>query len=1098
MNNRPIDNCAHCSRVCSVLLFLMVLLLALPEQTVAQEIIVTGKVKDANDNRGIPGVNVVESGTDHGTITDVDGAFSLIVTTPKPVLVFSFVGMETQEVEVGARSIIDVSMSTDVRQLSEIVVTGAGIPLEKRDLAFAVENVKASKLPNVPTASIDQALIGRIPGAQISSVNGTPGTEVSILLRGVNSVNTSTQPMILVDGVQMAATQFSALDPNNIDRVEVIQGAAASTIYGAQGANGVIQVFTKRGKAGQIHIDFSISSGVSEFINAGGLRKARTHGFETDSLGHVTVAGDTTGLVLAQNDTTLIYNGNVEYNLLDPNSKWNKPYDSMLKYHDHIAEFLKPARFYSASVIVSGGNEKTDFSIGVSKMRQESVFNGSGYNERTNVSVNVGNEIAPGLHLRSITQLIYNQNTISAVEKPDFGVNGIFFGLMNSRPFADLSKKDIDGNYGADFGEATGVNMFNPYYHRQYSSTLDNKIDILQNFEVKYAFPKYVDVVALYGINYQNRDMRYEVKNQSLNRNSEAGLAWIRWNNQDDNRGEITTNLNKRTFQNFKATANIRLDLDKDFQLGIPLKSTTQVGYDYRSDASSKLESYALGMPVVPPTSIIQGNTFNIYQDYREEFVTFGYLVMQRLEYGDILGISGGFRSDYSSAFGRGSKPFTFPRADGFLRISGFNFWNASGLSKTILEWKLRSAYGEAGIQPRPFDRYVTLGARPIGTSSALYIPGDQSNPDLNVEVSKEFEAGTDMFLDGLKSIWLKNFQLSFTWWSRRTDNAIYPVTFPPSSGISSRIDNTLAIASNGIQASLVAQMVNTRNVTWNMTINYSRQQSTIAAVNVPGGELIAGNRIIKAGEPVGAFYGWHMLRSLDEMKPNGEKFLPDSVRGNYTVASNGWVVDRTSKRPFISDERYAMGNPNPDFMMSWINEFTYKNFLVASFQFDGMSGNKLYNESKQWMYRDGIHADYEKEITIKSQEFASFTPGPGAGHWENPIGAWSAFYRGCYTPATWDKNYFVEDASFVRLRTVSVGLDFARLFRIPGVNRLQVVFTGRNLLTFTRYTGMDPEVGSYSIPNYNYANFTSLNRGIDSFAFPNSKSYQLTLNIGL
>lgn len=1056
---------------------------------------ISGTVTDASDGKPIPGVNVMLKGTDQGTITDVQGNYS-ISGNNGAVLIFSFVGMETLEVPVAQRTVVDVSMRADTRQLEEIVVTGAGVPVEKRDLAFAIEGVKAAKLPSVPTASIDQALIGRIPGAQISSVNGTPGSEVSILLRGVNSVNTGTQPMILVDGVQMAATQFSALDPNNIDRVEVIQGAAASTIYGAQGANGVIQIFTKRGKAGQLHIDFSMSSGVSQFINAGGVRKAKTHGFETDSLGRVTVAGDT--VVLKQNDTTLLYNGNVGYNLLDPNSNWNKPYGANLQYHDHLAEFMKPAPFYSASLTVSGGGDKTDFSIGVSRMRQESNFGSLGYNERSNVSINVGTEIAPGLQLRSITQLIYNQNTISPVEKPDFGSNSILFGLLNTRPFADLSKKDMDGNYGAYFGEAAGINMFNPYYHWQYSSTRDDKIDILQNFEIKYAFPKYVDVDLLYGINYQNREMRYEVRNQSLNQNSEASNYWIAWNNQDNNQGEITTNLNKRTFQNFKATANIRFDLEKDFHAGVPIRSTTQVAYDYRSDESSKLESYALGMPVIPPASIIQGSVFNVYQDYKERFVTFGYLVTERLEFGDIAGISGGFRSDYSSAFGRGSKPFTFPRADGFFRVSALNFWSSSGLSKAILDWKLRAAYGEAGIQPRPFDRYVTLGSRPIGAASGLYIPASQSNPDLNVEVSREFEVGTDLYIDGMDNNWLNNFQLALTYWKRRTDNAIYPVTLPPSSGIATRIDNTLAIRSDGIQASLITQMFNSKVLRWNMTINYSKQQSIIDAVNVPEGELIAGNRILRAGEPVGAFYGWHMLHSLDETKPNGEPFIDPLVRNEYTVASNGWVVKRATRQPFISDDRYAMGNPNPDFMMSLINEFSYKDFIVASFQFDGMSGNKLYNGTKQWMYRDGIHADYENEITIKTQDFASYTPGPGAGHYEEPTGAWSAFYRGCYTPATWDKNYFVEDASFIRLRSVSVGFDFARFLKLGGITRLQLVLTGRNLLTFTNYSGMDPEVGSYSIPNYNYTNFTSLNRGIDGFAFPNLRSYQLTLNIGL
>ncbi len=1047
-----------------------VLLLSTTTFVTAQDIVITGKVTDGSDGRAIPGVNVLVKGTQEGTITNTEGAYSLQVKTTNPVLVFSFVGMLTQEAEVSQRSIIDIKLDQDVRQLAEIVVTGTGVPVDKRSLAFAVESVTASKLPVVPTASIDQALIGRIPGAQISSVNGTPGSEVSILLRGINTISRGTQPMIMVDGAQMAATQFSALDPSTIERVEVIQGAAASTIYGAQGANGVIQVFTKRGKAGKLRVDISISSGVNEFLNAGGLRKSKLHGFTTNSKNEVTVAGDTT-LLLKQDSATLLYNGNTGYNLLADSSKWDKPYNQNLKYQDHLAAFLKPARFHSASISVSGGSEKTDFSIGLSRMRQESTFNGSGYNERTNLNINVGTEIAPGLRLRSITQLIFTQNTISVFEKPDFGLNQAFFNLLNTQPFADYGKKDVDGNYGSDYGLAAGINQFNPNYHWQYSSTLDNKIDILQNLNLQYSFPKYVDVDLLYGINYQNRDLTYEVKNQTLNQNSNAAPAWIAWNNFVDNAGEITHNYNKQTFQNFKATATVRLDFDKDFNTAIPLRSTTQVAYDFRSDATSRLEFYALGMPVLPPASVVQGSDFGSFQDYKEEFVTYGYIVNERLEYGNLAGISGGFRSDYSSAFGQGSKPFTFPRADAFVRVSSFGFWDASGLSKTILEWKIRAAYGEAGIQPRPFDRYVTLGTKPIGSSNALFVPGSQSNPNLDVEVSKEFETGTDLFIEGMKGKWLTGLQLSFTYWTRSTDNSIFSVPSPPSSGVSTILQNALGLESNGIQAALTAHIAKTPRFGWNMTVNFSRQHSTISKVT--GDQIIVNNRILKAGEPVGELYGWLMLKSVDQLKEDGTPFIAPSDQPLYELASNGWVVNKTSKQPYITPDRYSLGNPNPDFMMAWINDFTYKDFLTASFQFDGMTGNKLYNNTKQWMYRDAIHSDYEKPFTVNSE-----------------TGAWSAFYRGVYNPSFWDKNYFVEDASFIRLRSVSIGLDFSRLFRIKGVDRLQLVLTGRNLLTFTNYSGLDPEVSSYSVPNFNYQELTSgafasqsLSRGVDNSA---------------
>lgn len=728
--------------------FLVVFAVMVSFGALAQDRLVQGKVVSGEDNSPIPGVNIVSKGTAVGTVSDAEGHYSLQVPSATTHLVFSFIGFKTFDIELGERSVVDVSLQLDITQLSEIVVTGTGVPTEKRKLAFAVESVSTEKLPIVPTASIDQALVGRIAGAQISSINGTPGSEINILLRGINTLNRVTQPMILMDGVQMGATLLSSIDPNSIEKVEVIQGAAAATIYGAQGANGVIQLFSKKGKSGTIHVDFSIGVAMNEFLNVGGLRKANLHGFTTNSKNEVTVAGNTS-VLLTQDPATLLYNGNVGYNAFDPSLKVDKPYDQNLQYVDHFKMFFKPANTTNYRIAVSGGSEKMDYNISVAKTRQESNFRGDGYNERSNLTLNLGVELAKGLRLRSITQLIYNRNTINYQEKQDFGLGTSFLSMLQVRPFADYEKKDLDGNYGAFYGTAASINQFNPLYQWQYSSALDNKIDILQNLNLTYSFPKYLDLDLQYGINYQDRNFRNEIKNQSLNNNSNLSNRWTKVFNYTDNTGEIFENNYDRTFQNFKASAILHFELDKDFNLQIPIKSSTQITYDYRGDKLHRYTSYALGMPLSPPLTATQGTTFGIYEDYREEFVTFGYLVNQRFDYKELAGVSGGFRSDYSSSFGKGSKPFTFPRADGYFRISGLDFWNNSGISKRILEWKLRAAYGEAGIQPRPFDRYITLNSKPLGNTSALYIPSDQSNADLNVEVSKEFEAGTDIFLEG-------------------------------------------------------------------------------------------------------------------------------------------------------------------------------------------------------------------------------------------------------------------------------------------------------------------------------------------------------------
>jgi Outer membrane cobalamin receptor protein len=884
--------------------------------------------------------------------------------------------------------------------------------------------------------------------------------------------------MIMVDGVQMAGTSLNSLDLSSVERVEVVQGAAAASIFGAQGANGVIQIFTKKGKEGKLNIDFSTSIASNEFLNIGNLRKADLHGFNTNASNDV-IGGS--GNPLVQDPVTMVYSENVIFNNIDPTVNINKPYNRNLQYHDHIKEFFTSARTTNAAISVSGGGKNSDFSISASNNKQESNFRGDGYNDRSNFTSNIGVTLARGLKLRSITQLIYTKNTVDAYNKQDFGLNNLVFGIFNARPFVDYNLKDSKGNYAYYYGDAAGVNQTNPNFTLQYQDANDIKVDIVQSMNLNYTFPKYFEVDLKYGINHQSRAVDYIAYNQSDNDNSNDQAAWTAWFNGNDNLGEMTKFEFNNTFQNFLANANAKFDFQDDFKMNIPLKSITQVAFDYRKDVRKQYTSYALGIPLDPPYTANQGTSFRVATDFSTEFVTYGYLVSQRFEYGDLAGISGGFRSDYSSAFGRGSKPFTFPRADGFFRLSALDFWNGSGIGKAILEWKLRAAYGEAGIQPQPFDRYPVLSTRTLGGTSALFYGPNQPNADLGVEVSAETEVGTDITFEGLKGNWLSNLTLSATYWSRSTDNAIWRIDAAPSTGVGRILDNAFSLSSNGLQASLSAGVLTTSNFTWNTTINWSKQTSQIDAVK-GGAEVViisaAGstNYVLKPGDKIGQLYGYKILRSLDQVNPvTGVPYLTAAQQALHEVASNGYVVNKASKAPFFTPNQSSFGDPFPKFNVAFINSFTYKNFLTAGIQFDWVQGNHLYNQTKEWMYRDGIHSDYTIPLTINGE-----------------TGAWSAFYRGIYAQrqANGTKDYFYEDASFVRLRNVSIGVDFAQLFKIPKMTRLQLVLTGRNLWTMTDYTGMDPEISSGTTNS-------AWDRGTDHNTLPNFKTYQATLNIG-
>ena len=372
------------------------------------------------------------------------------------------------------------------------------------------------------------------------------------------------------------------------------------------------------------------------------------------------------------------------------------------------------------------------------------------------------------------------------------------------------------------------------------------------------------------------------------------------------------------------------------------------------------------------------------------------------------------------------------------------------------------------------------MGAANLGPNSVFTFPVTTPNPNLNVELSKETEIGTDIGFNLLKGSWLRNAQLSLTYWKRNTDNAIYSVDAAPSTGVGSTLDNAFGLGSHGFQASLNLSILNKKDFNWDMTTNFSNQTSEITYIKGPDVVVLSGagstGLTLKAGQKIGQLFGFLLLRSVDQIEPStGLPVIPKANQANYEVASNGYVVNSTTKQPVNTVGQYSFGDPNPKFNMSFINNFSYKGFLSLSVQWDWVNGSHLYNQTKEWMYRDGISGDYDNPITIAGQ-----------------TQAYTAFYRGIYQAGANNgtKDYFYEDASFWRLRNVSAAVDFAKLFKIKGVQRLQLVLSGRNLITITKYTGMDPEVSSG-------ASNSAFDRGVDHNTIPNTKAYTIGLNVG-
>jgi TonB-linked SusC/RagA family outer membrane protein len=1087
----------------------------------AQNPTVNGRVTDEKGDP-ISGASVQVKGTRTGTTANTDGTFTLKAANGA-TLVVSALGFESKNVAAAAN--VTVKLAADVKALSEVVVTGSGVATSRKKLGIATESISSAKLPIVPAASIDQALIGKIPGAQISSVSGNPGDQVNIVLRGINTVQGGTRPLVLLDGVEVPFSSLTTIDLTQVDRVEVVQGAASASLYGAQGANGVIQIFTKKGQRGKINVNVSSSFANSTFINSGNFGKAKLHPYLTDANGNIISANASGGFaagaplsidpvlgsLLGSGSLAYTYGSNVgvnpaapgetqnytRYGILDPRNQFNKPYVGALQYHDHFAEIFQDAQTINNSVNINGGGDKNDFSLTVSNNHQNSPFlRNNGALDRTNITANIGAEVFKNFTIRSITNIAYTTNDmhpgLGAPGGTGFGYGnsnagvGQIYGFLNTSPFLSIADTVVGGKHPVyQKASFVSVNAGNPYYQVDYTSGNSKKYDIIQNFEANYKINKNIVLNAKYGVSYRNENDVWTYYNQSLDASSNYYGSWASRANGSDNTGEIDNFQYNLTKQNFNANAVATTDFQRDFGLKIPITTSTLAGFDYRKSQYKELDGYGVSLQLNPPFSMTSTQSQAYNYDYNETFVTYGYVVDQKIDWANHAGVTGGFRTDYSSAFGAGSKPFTFPHYNGYVNLESFKFFD--GLSSTITSWKLRAAYGQAGIQPGAFDRYPVLNLQPTGSQVAYTNQSSAKNPNLNVEVSTETEFGTDISLGLLKSgNWFRTLNASFTYWKRNTDNAIFAQNVPPSTGGTSLLTNAIALSSNGIQFSLSLPVVTTKNFAWDFTTNWGHQVSTIDKVE--GGDIplisYAGSTglALAAGRKIGELYGYKALTSVNALRADGKTpFIDPANQSKYEIV-NGRVVNTATKAIFFSDEATSLGDPNPTFTSSFINNFTFKQAITFGFQFDWVNGAHLYEQTKEWMYRDGISSDFTKPVTIGGQ-----------------TGAWSAYYASAYYALgntakgvgnNVTKDYFYSDASFVRLRNISLGVDLAKFTDIKWAKKAQLVLSGRNLLTFTKYDGLDPEISSG-------ASNSSYDRGVDHSTIPNMKSFQLSLNLG-
>ncbi len=1026
-------------------------------QGMAQTVItVTGKVTDEK-GASVAGATVVEKGTHNATTTLEDGTFTL-KTKPKAKLTISYVGYEPYEVD--AKPGLKVGLIPNSQALSDVVVTGVGVATSRKKVPIDVATVSAKDFAPSVTTNVQQALDGQIAGANIQQTSGTPGAAFNITLRGINSLD-GTNPLIMVDGVEM--DNLNNIDPASVDHIEVVKGPAGGMLYGAQGANGVIQVFTKKGSLnGKMNITFNSKVSIDNILKGNHPLLTNHHHFVTDANNNLL---DQTGNPVVRDATGIWSNPQAPDPTVNPDLQNDKTYN--LPTFNHLKQGYRQALTFANSVSATGGTTTSDYALTASNLSQQDVL--SNQFVRSNVSVNLGLHPFKGFTFRTITQGIVGYENL---------LNGNRFNIINAYPFIDFTWKDTTGHF--PFKTNASSNGYNTLSENQWVSTNNSTVEIFQTFDFNYKFDRFVELDIKYGLDYNSLDQSVNYKNQSsvVQQN-----VWWGPSRAGAIENEFTRNFN----QNGLYSAFLRTDFQKDFHSKLPIKTTTQLAYDYRKYDERQYYAEGIELPPYPPATISIA-TNKTAGDFYQTSITYGYLINQTIDYANLFGISGGVRSDYGSAFGAAYKAATFPRGTVYFRPSELMPEQQSWLP----DWKVRAAYGAAGIQPRPYDRQIVLSPITLGNGVSLSLPSQGTNDSLHLLTNYELEIGTDATFAPFQGEWLHRIVFSGSYWHRESKDIYQNAVVAPSTGYATHLDNLSTIASHGVDLSLDATVYNGRAITWNVSARWGYSRAVVTKI-ANGQDIVNGGFAVKQGQPLGLFYVQTLLTKVNQVGPDGKTpIIPVANQGNYTVASTGYVVNTTTNAAVYtpSNDLSVVGHAYPDFTSSLTNRFTFFKTLSLSFQFDWVHGNSIYNITKQWEYTPAggsggsgsNSSDFDKKLTIGTK-----------------TGSFVNYYQSLYNLVL-PSSPFIENGSFIRLRDLSVGYDLSRFVTgSKAIKHLTVTASGRNLLTITKYSGLDPEnTGAFDAQGDDLSKSrTGAFSGVDYFGTPNLRSYQFSLNVG-
>ncbi|MPM04934.1 TonB-dependent receptor SusC [bioreactor metagenome] len=992
---------------------------------------IRGNVKDSS-GQPVIGATVMMKGTTTGTVTDMDGNFAIEVEEGS-TLEFSYIGYQNQQIKATAGKMLSIVLSENTEMLDEVVVVGYGT-MKKSDLTGSVINIKSEKLLSKPVVNVGQALSGKAAGVEIYENGGTPDGKVRIRIRGNNSINSSNDPLYVVDGI-VGVSNINMLNPSEIESLEVLKDASATAIYGARGANGVIMITTKRGLKSQVpQITYDGYVSLGTMAKKIGLMNAEewwsNYNITMDNGVKYDPKGYASGKYKKVNPSDLP-------NLFDSNGKpiydtdWQEEaYGGTAVSHNH-------------QLSIRGGAENTQYSVHLGYMNKDALMKNC-FLERYTGRINIDSQLRSWLKFGANMSFNYNKGNDNY---RNYGIKRL---VQEAIPLIPVKYQSGDWGSNRDFPGAvqdTPVRYLDEIINQttNIQSTGDLYLDLKITKDLSFKSTFAVDMYNRKRNFYSGKELIQFSKNN-------GGIATIETQKSIYWQNENYLNWNK------EFNPNSRLNLMAGFSWSkIAVESLGATAEKFSDDFYS-WHNLGAGTVTKPSSSSDNTSSLNSY------FARLNYSHMNRY----LFTATG--RYDGSSKFGSNNRYAFFPSFAFAWRLKEENFLKDIDLINNL---KLRTSIGETGNQEIGAYAFTqNLGSSNIILGNEYYTSLYRStfgNPDLKWERTLQWDAGIDL---GLLN---QRVDLSLDYYYKETNDLLLDAPIPSSSGLSTIMRNIGSVENKGFELTLNTHNIKTQDFNWTSTILFNINKNEVTKLGENDEDIFPEPRhtqgsmlILRVGEPVGSLWGYNRIGTWSESEVSeAAKYgrLPGDLK--YEDVNNDGRIN--------SDDQQIIGCTSPDFTMTFSNTFAYKNFDF-SFDLRFVFGNKVVLASTHNSEdRAGVANGFTSNLS-------AWTPTN-----QNSLIAQRRPMKSYYD--SYPDSHWMQNGSFVRGQNFVLGYTFGKsLLNKLKIQNLRVYASAQNLFCITSYAGYDPEVTTYES--------AAFGQGIDDFAEPKARTFTFGLNL--